>query len=53
MESRVRIPEGKVVGGMAPEELLEMYWNSAHTDAADQDTLMKLAKEIISGARGK
>ena len=47
METRVRIPEGKVVGGMPPEELLEMYWDSAHTDAADQDTLMNLAKDII------
>jgi exonuclease SbcD len=47
METRIRIPEDKTVGSMPPEELLDLYWKSAHTDAGDRKTLLKLAKDII------
>jgi exonuclease SbcD len=49
METRIRIPKDKTVGGMTPEELLDLYWKAAHTDAGDKDTLMGLARDIIEG----
>ena len=47
IETRSRIPEGTVVGSLSPEELLEYYWKSAHTEAVDTEALQVLAKEII------
>ena len=47
METRIRIPEDKNVGSLGSEELLEIYWKSAHTEVVDTETLMALAKEII------
>jgi len=47
METRIRIPEDKNVGSLSMEELLDIYWKSAHTEAVDTDSLMALAKEII------
>jgi exonuclease SbcD len=51
VETRIRIPEDKAVGSMTPEELLDLYWKSAHTDSGDRETLMRLAREIIEKAR--
>jgi exonuclease SbcD len=51
MDTRIRIPEDKTVGSMSPEELLDLYWKSAHTDTADRETLLKLAKQIIDKAK--
>lgn len=50
METRIRIPEDKTIGGMTAEELLEIYWKSAHTEVEDLEELTRLAKEIIAGA---
>ena len=47
METRIRIPEDKNVGSLSMEELLEIYWKSAHNEPVDTDSLMALAKEII------
>ena len=47
IETRIRIPEDRSVGSMSPTELLEIYWQSAHSEAADQETLVNLAKSII------
>jgi len=47
METRIRIPEDKNVGSLSMEELLDIYWKSAHTESVDTDSLMALAKEII------
>jgi exonuclease SbcD len=47
IETRIRIPEDKNVGSLSPAELLEIYWKSAHTEAADTGVLMALAEEII------
>jgi exonuclease SbcD len=47
METRIRIPEDKNVGSLSMEELLEIYWKSAHNETVDTDSLMVLAKEII------
>jgi len=51
VETRIRIPEDKAVGSMTPEELLDLYWKSAHTDSGDRETFLKLAREIIEKAR--
>lgn len=50
METRIRIPEDKTIGGMTAGELLEIYWKSAHTEVEDQEELTRLAKEIIEAA---
>jgi exonuclease SbcD len=47
METRIRIPEDKNVGSLSVEELLEIYWKSAHNEVVDTEILMALAKEII------
>ncbi|HKJ28454.1 MAG TPA: exonuclease SbcCD subunit D [Anaerolineales bacterium] len=47
METRIRIPEDKNVGSLNSEELLDIYWKSAHTEAVDPDVLQNLAKDII------
>ena len=47
METRIRIPEDKNVGSLSMEELLDIYWKSAHTESVDTDSLMALAKDII------
>jgi len=47
METRIRIPEDKNVGSLSMEELLDIYWKSAHTEVVDTNTLMALAKQII------
>lgn len=47
MEVRVRIPEDRRVGSLSPLELLDIYWRSNHTPAADQQELEKLAAEIV------
>jgi exonuclease SbcD len=47
IETRIRIPEDKNVGSLNVEELLDIYWKSAHTEAVDPDVLQALAKDII------
>jgi exonuclease SbcD len=47
IETRIRIPEDKSVGSLTPEELLDIYWKSADSEAVDTQTLMILANEII------
>jgi exonuclease SbcD len=47
VETRVRIPEGRAVGSMSAEELLEIYWQSAHVDEEEQAELVKLAQQVI------
>lgn len=53
IDTRIRIPEDKNVGSMQPEELLDIYWKSAHTDAADKEELLGLAQKIINKASSK
>ena len=47
IKTRIRIPEDQNVGSLSPEELLEIYWKSAHTESLDPDQLMALAQKII------
>jgi len=48
METRIRIPDDKTVGSLTVDELLEIYWQSAHLEEPDQSRLMSLAKQLIS-----
>ena len=50
METRVRIPEDQNVSEMSPYDLLNLYWKSAHVEPDEQQSLMKLAKEVIEDA---
>ncbi len=47
MEARIRIPEDKNIGSLTPDELLEIFWQSAKTESVDQERLRSLAREII------
>jgi exonuclease SbcD len=47
MEARIRIPENQAVGSLTPLELLDLYWNASHTDAAEIESLNKLAAQVI------
>lgn len=49
METRVRLPEGQIVGSMTALDLLELYWKANHTDPNEMKTLQTLAAEIIQG----
>ncbi|HBX71231.1 MAG TPA: hypothetical protein DEH25_18110 [Chloroflexi bacterium] len=49
MESRVRLPEGQIVGSLSALELLDLYWKSNHTEPEAIETLQALAAEIIRG----
>jgi exonuclease SbcD len=49
METRVRLPEGQIVGSMTALDLLELYWKANHTDPDEIETLQTLAAEIIQG----
>jgi exonuclease SbcD len=50
VETRIRLPDGQVVGSLTPLELLDMYWRANHQDAREMDDLNKLAKEIIQSS---
>jgi exonuclease SbcD len=47
METRVRIPEDKNVGSLTPLELLDLYWDSSHTDPAVGEALNQLAASVM------
>jgi DNA repair protein SbcD/Mre11 len=50
IEVRIRLPEDQSVGSLTPQELLEKYWNTIHTDPLESQELMSLADELIQGA---
>jgi exonuclease SbcD len=47
MDTRIRIPDDKTVGSLTTEELLKLYWDSAHLEEPDQQRLINLTKQII------
>jgi exonuclease SbcD len=49
METRVRLPEGQIVGSMTALDLLELYWKANHTDTDEIESLQTLAAGIIQG----
>jgi exonuclease SbcD len=52
MESRIRLPEDQSIGSLAPAELLDFYWKSAHVEGEDRAALLKLAEEVIQSVNG-
>jgi exonuclease SbcD len=49
METRVRLPEGQIVGSMTALELLDLYWKANHAEPDNVESLQALAAEIIQG----
>lgn len=49
IETRVRLPEGRVASSLSPTELLEIYWDASQTDLGQdkKQTLNQLANQII------
>lgn len=48
METRIRIPDDKSVGSMSSQELLEIYWQSAHLESSETERLSALAQQVIT-----
>jgi exonuclease SbcD len=47
VETRIRLPADQAIASLSPLELLEKYWQSAHTPEKDIGVLSKLAGEVI------
>ncbi len=48
IDTRIRLPEDQSIGSLTPLELLEKYWSASHVDAAETQSLAKLAGDIIN-----
>src|SRR5258705_7753293 len=48
IESRIRLPNDQAIASLTPLELLDVYWQAAHTDAADAEALQKLAAQVLN-----
>jgi exonuclease SbcD len=47
VEARARLAQDGSVGSLTPLELLDRYWKTTHIEPAEQDTLQKLAEQVI------
>ena len=49
MEARVRLPEGRAASSLAPNELLDLYWNASNSSLGEEKkkALNQLAMAII------
>jgi exonuclease SbcD len=47
VEARARLAQGDGVSSLAPLELLDIYWKSNHVSPSEQESLQKLAQEIM------
>jgi exonuclease SbcD len=47
LETRIRLPADQAVGSLSPMELLDIYWKASHIEPEDQDSLNRLASEIL------
>ena len=47
-ETRIRLPDDQLAGGLTQLELLDIYWRARHTDSDDRQALSRLAKDIIA-----
>lgn len=47
LETRIRLPADQAVGSLSPMELLDIYWKASHIEPEDQESLNKLASEIL------
>ena len=48
VEARARLAKDETIGSLTSIELLDRYWKASHVDAADRQSLQKLAAEIIA-----
>lgn len=48
IENRVRLANGQNIASLSPLELLEKYWEAAHTDAVEAEVLQKLAGQVLA-----
>lgn len=46
-EARLRLPENQALTSLSPLEMLDLYWDSAHTKTQERDSLKELAQNII------
>ncbi|MCD4802544.1 MAG: metallophosphoesterase, partial [Anaerolineales bacterium] len=49
MDERIRLPQDQTVGDLAPQELLEKFWQASHVPEEDAEALQALAASIITG----
>jgi exonuclease SbcD len=47
VEARARLAQADGVSSLTAIELLDVYWRSSHVEKAEQETLQKLAQEIM------
>jgi exonuclease SbcD len=47
VEARARLAQGEGVSSLTPLELLDVYWRASHVSHAEQESLQKLAQEIM------
>jgi exonuclease SbcD len=47
LETRIRLPADQAVGSLSPMELLDIYWKASHIEPEEQDSLNRLASEIL------
>jgi len=53
METRIRLPEDKAIGSLAPLELLDLYLRTGHSNDEEVMSLIKLAGEVIEASTQK
>lgn len=51
-EARLRLPADQSIASLSPLQLLQTYWNSVHTEAADTSELQTMAASIIQTVSG-
>lgn len=47
IEARIRLPNDQAIASLTPLELLDVFWQAAHTDPAEAEALQKLATQVL------
>jgi exonuclease SbcD len=50
LEARIRLPNDQSIASLSHLELLEVYWQAKHLEAAEAEVLQKLAAQVFSDA---
>jgi exonuclease SbcD len=50
MEARLRLPGDAAISSLEPLDLLDLYWNTLHTEGSEKEALAALARELIGHA---
>ena len=48
LEARIRLPNDQSIASLSHLELLEVYWQAKHLEAAEAEVLQKLAAQVLS-----